>query len=67
MDTGDTITLNVHVWRDRLAWAVMVKPRSGRRYIVARGNTEREAEPVHDTLGRALMDAAYEAYRATGE
>lgn len=67
MNTGDSLQLVVYVWRGKLAYHVLVNPKGGRKYIAARGVTDREIEPVLDTYGRGLMDAAYEAYRDLGE
>ena len=67
MLNGDTVTVVIHVWRNSLAWYVKVHPPGRAPYIAARGVTDREPEPVLDTYGKAVMDAAYEAYRALGE
>jgi len=57
----------MHVWRAQIAWYVVIRDQSGRKYIAARGMAEREIEPTFDTYGAAVMAAAYEAYRALGE
>jgi hypothetical protein len=67
MQTGDNIQIVMHVWRAQIAWYVLIRDQSGRRYIAARGMAEREIEPVLDTYGAAVMAAAYEAYRVLGE
>lgn len=67
MRTGDTVSLNMHVWRGQIAWYVVIAQPTGRKYIAARGMAEREIEPTLDTYGAAVMAAAYEAYRALGE
>jgi hypothetical protein len=67
MDTGSTVSLHFHIWRTKLAWYVIVHPKGRRKYIAARGTCDRASDPVDDTYGRAVMEAAYDAYRAMGE
>lgn len=67
MDTGTHITVSITAQQGQLLWYVLVKERGKRRYVAVRGVAEREPEPTWDTLGKAVMDAAYEAYRALGE
>ena len=67
MEPGDTLQLNLHIWRSKIAWYVVVHQKNGRKYIAARGMADREFEPVLDTHGQAIIMAAYEAYRALGE
>ena len=59
--------MHFHVWRNQLAWYVVVSAKGRRKTIAARGVCEREPEPCADTYGKAVMDAAYEAYRALGD
>ena len=67
METGSSWSLHAHIWRTKIAWYVVVTPRRGRRYVAARGVCDRPSDPVDDTYGRHVMEAAYEAYRALGE
>lgn len=66
MDTGTTLTLNCHVWRDRLAWAVVEAHLRGRRRVIARGLLVRPFGAEEDEPFLALLVAAMEAWRLNG-
>ena len=66
MQNGSSVHLHVHVNRGQLLWYVVVQEPGKAKYVLSRGPCERPPDPVDDTYGRFLMDAAYEAYRASG-